>query len=716
MELPTLHIDFECRSLLDVREVGPAEYAAHPSTEVTAMACTVECRGTLTKGTLTKGTTWYRGCGRTLGEVFDNNMKRAGITELVKQSLFIIAAHNAAFERSIWNRVLVYRHGFIPHPIENFECSAARAAMLGLPQSLDGLAVALNLSKTKDSEGRALMLETTSPKCVIDSPNLFGEVGPVFEEDVAKFRRVAEYCEGDVDIEIEASHLMGPLTPPERAIWLMDQKINERGITIDRELCAKAAEVTADEIAERCGKLGELTGGYITGPMQHVRFPVWLNEKGVKLKGNRIVSAAKDVVADLLSGDLPPLVREVLEIRRDSAKSSTAKFLRMLGRSEHDGRMRDNLRYHGAFTGRWAGSGAQIQNYPRGSYEEDLLDFLIDCFLNRDGRLIDVMYGDRIAAAPSILRGCLVAAKNKKLLVWDYRQIEARVLPWLAGEAWKVKAFADIDRDPTLPDLYKQAFADSFRTLVEEVTKHQRQAGKVCELALGYQGGPGAFVSMAKIYRVEISEYLDELREKFPDVAAKALKAYNDRGFKSDIPKRTWIAAEIVKINWRARNPRTVKFWHNLENAAIEAMEKGESRVRDIRFVRTDRFLKCVLPSGRALSYFRPSLSYEGKRASLHYWQTKEGRLVRIDTYGGKLAENITQAVARDVMAEGMHRLDLAGFEMLGTVHDEVIAEEDAKHAEYRLDLGKRLLERRPAWAKGLPLSVDSFAARRYRK
>lgn len=668
------------------------------------MACTLQVGDDYTKLP-----TWYRGCGQTLMEVFDSFAEYGLSREAMAKAAFVIAAHNSAFEREIWNRVLVQRHGFRFHPIQRFECSAARAAMLGLPNSLDGLASALNLAIAKDSEGRTLMLETTSPKCVIDTPNLFGEVGAVFEESPDKFRRIAKYCERDIELEIEASRIMGPLTPSERAVWLMDQKINARGITVDRELCAKALKIVGSEIVDRCANLGKLTGGFITGPMQHQRFVTWLNSQGVPVH-----SAAKDVVATLLEGDLPPVVREVLEIRRDAAKSSTAKFFRMLQRSEHDGRMRDNLRYHGAFTGRWAGTGAQIQNYPRGNFED--ASILIDCFLNHDADMVEMMYGDPVAVAPSILRGCLTAAEDKTLLVWDYRQIEARVLPWLAGEAWKVKAFADLDKDPSLPDLYKQAFADSFDTRIDLVTKDQRQAGKVCELALGYQGGPGAFVSMAKIYRVEISEYLDELREKFPDVAANALKAYNERGTRSGIPKRTWIAAEIVKINWRKRNPKTVRFWRDLQDAAIEAMEKGKSSVRNIRFVRTERFLKCILPSGRALSYFRPSLSYDGKRASLHYWQTKGGRLVRIDTYGGKLAENITQAVARDIMAEGMHRLEKSLFEMLGTVHDEVIAENDVIDAEEKLQLGRGLLERRPSWARSLPLSVDAFASRRYKK
>lgn len=690
-KLPTLHLDFETRSVVDVTVVGPAAYAAHPSTEVTAMACTIEHPD----GRLEKLPTWYRTCGRKLKQPLKGK--------------FILAAHNAAFEREIWNRVCVARYGFEPQPIDLFSCSAARAAMLGLPQSLAGLAQALGLATQKDAEGRRLMMETTTPKAVLDKPNLFGECGPVFEESPDKFRRVAQYCERDVEVEIAADTAMGPLTPTERIVWLMDQRINARGITIDRELCAKTLKMLGGEILLRSASLGKLTGGAVTAPTQPAALVNWLATQGIEVH-----SVAKDIVATLLEGDLPPLVRTVLEIRRDSAKSSTAKFDRMLSRSEHDGRMRDNLRYHGAFTGRWAGSGAQVQNYPRGNYE-DATD-LIDTFNTGDVDTVELFYGDPIAAAPSILRGCLTAAPGKSLLVWDYKQIEARVLPWLAGETWKVKAFAELDRDPTLPDLYKRAFSDSFRTPVYSVTKDQRQAGKVCELALGYQGGPGAFVSMQKIYRVEIADYLGELCEKFPDVARKATEAYDRRGRGTDIGKATWIAAEIVKINWRKRNPATVRYWYGLQDAAIEAMERGESSVRNIRFIRTERFLKCVLPSSRALSYFRPYVSYENNKPSLSYWHTKDGKLLPTNTYGGKLSENITQAVARDVMAEGMHRLERNDFIMLMTVHDEVVAEEETKLSVGRLAVGSKLLERRPRWAKSLPLAVDAFAARRYKK
>ena len=232
------------------------------------------------------------------------------------------------------------------------------------------------------------------------------------------------------------------------------------------------------------------------------------------------------------------------------------------------------------------------------------MELLAECFLNESVELIELMFGDVVDAAKSMLRGCLVASEGRSLLVWDYGQIEARVLPWLAGESHKVKAFYDLDAGKGV-DIYKLGYASSFVVDPLKVTKAQRQVGKVCELALGYGGGPGAFVSMAKIYRVEIADYLPELRTKFPDVAAKASKAYDQRGRGSGIPKATWIAAEIVKTNWRAKHPKTVKFWYDLERAAIECVETGQrTRAGKIRFQMHDGFLKMILPSNRPISYF----------------------------------------------------------------------------------------------------------------
>ena len=690
-----LHLDFETRSTVDLKEVGPVEYARHASTEVIAAAWSMQ-----DGDDYAPVRSWYLGMSR---------KSKTNPYQLSYLNFDLIAAHNSGFERAIWNELLVPRFGFKYVPIKRFRCSSARAAMLGLPASLEGVADALRLPVKKDVEGRALMLSMTSPQTVIKSPNLFGEIGPVYKEDRPSLRRLAEYCATDVEVEIAVDKVNGPMTPAELKIWLIDQEINQRGIRIDRPLCRRALAIVTATLKKRGAQLGELTGGDATKATQGARLIKWINWRGVPCD-----SLGADIVAGLLDGDLPSDVREVLEIRRDSAKSSTAKFARMLSRSASDGRMRDNLRYHGAFTGRWAGQGAQIQNYPRGSIE--FMELLAECFANESIALIEMMFGDVVDAAKSLLRGCLIADDDSKLLVWDYAQIEARVLPWLSGETWKLNAFRELDAGRGF-DIYVLAYAVTFGVDPATVTKAQRQLGKVIELALGYGGGPGAFVSFAKIYRVEIADYLGELRAKFPDVATKAREAYNKRGRQSDIPRETWIAAEIVKTNWRAKHPKTVAFWYALNDAAIECVRTGRRTAAGrIRFQLVGQFLKMILPSNRPISYFRPSVGEGRFGPELVYWQTKDGRLMRITTYGGKLCENATQAVARDPMTDGMKRLRAAKFAMVGTVHDEVIAEEKSVIAQARLDEGKKLLEINAPWSKGLPLVVDGFVTNRYKK
>ena len=443
MSLPILHFDMETRSVLDVGEVGPNAYARHPSTEMIAAAWSIQ-RGNFRS----KIKSWNKTQGKFRPPI---------------EGKFIIFAHNSAFERSMWNYNLAPRGLVELQPLELFRCSAARAAMLGLPNSLGELAIALGLKNQKDKEGNVLMRQMATPANYLDEPNLFGEVGPIWRENKTDFERLTEYCEQDVAVESEADQIMGPMPESELAIWLLDQKINQRGITIDRKLCERGIEITSALMGDRGKSLSNLTDGYVIKATQIERIKDWLRIKGVFTPDG----LGADALDNLLESDLPGdekevrRIRQVLEIRRDTAKSSTAKFGRMLERSADDGRMRDNLRYHGAFTGRWGGSGAQIQNYPRGKVKDDRTNnYLAKLFHDGDVDGIRLYYGDPVDAAKSMLRGCLVAEPGKVLLVWDFGQVEARGLPWLAGEEWKLKAFREMDADPSLPDMYERSYAN----------------------------------------------------------------------------------------------------------------------------------------------------------------------------------------------------------------------------------------------------------------
>ena len=261
MSLPILHFDIETRSVLDVSEVGPNAYARHPSTEMIAAAWSIQ-RGNFRS----KIKSW----NKTQGEF------RPPI-----EGEFIIFAHNSAFERAMWNYNLAPRGLVEPQPLELFRCSAARAAMLGLPNSLGELAIALGLKNQKDKDGNALMRQMATPADYLDEPNLFGEVGPIWRESKIDFERLTEYCEQDVAVESEADQIMGPMPESELAIWLLDQKINQRGIAIDRKLCERGIEITSALMGDRGKSLSNLTGGYVIKATQVERIKDWLRIKHV---------------------------------------------------------------------------------------------------------------------------------------------------------------------------------------------------------------------------------------------------------------------------------------------------------------------------------------------------------------------------------------------------------------------------------------------------
>jgi len=720
-----VHVDVETKCHADLKRVGAFEYASHKTIELKAIAWQWE-----TEGVLEPTYTWHAGQSEKDLPVFDSNK-------------IIIHAHNSGFERNVWNEFLCKwkpKH-FRRHPITGFRCSMARAAMLGLPGALGALAKALGLKEWKDDDGAKQMKAI----CVPSGKNrIYLNPDPTFED----YERLAKYCAQDVKVEVAADKKMGPLTPAELQVWFMDQEINAHGLQIDREQCENALRIITEELKVRGESLDRLTGGYVQTVNQNKKIAQWVTEQGVPCN-----SVAADVIDNMMTQELPDDVREVLQIRRDT-KTSTSKYSAMLQRSKVDGRMRDNLRYHGAGPGRWAGVGAQIQNFPRGLNDDEggtIAARIAESFVNTpDDVWLD--HGDVVEAGKNALRAAIISAPGRKLLVWDYSQIEARVLPWLAGEKWKIKAFENIDAG-LAPDIYIQSYAQSFVTPMDEVTKAQRQVGKCEELALGYQGGPRAFVSFGKIYRVDIGEYYEELCDNFPNVSEKAHEAWKKRGRKEKNPlhPKVWIAAEIVKICWRAKHPATCQFWYDLQDASIGAVMTGtKTTAGRVKFLKRGSYLKMILPSGRPLSYYRPRV-VEVKNCrckngctcrcrcglddceclcrcakkcrctsqlKLTYWRTQNGKLVRDHTYGGKLAENATQGSARCVMTDGMLRLREALFDMGGSVHDEVIAEEDEAIAVPRLEQGKRLLEVRAPWCRTMPIKIgdDCFAADRYRK
>lgn len=463
----------------------------------------------------------------------------------------------------------------------------------------------------------------------------------------------------------------------EREIFELDCAINARGIQMDVPF-ARAAMVAIDRAKKSlAARTAEVTDDELTSTTQVTAFREYLAEQyDLVLPDMRSGTVEKA----LLSVDLPEDARELLLIRAQAALTSGAKYKVVADGVSPDGRLRGILQLYGAArTGRWAGRLFQPQNLPRPKHAQDVIDsFIRACVLGIEDELFD----DVMAVASSAIRGLLIAARARKLTVADLANIEGRVLAWLADEEWKLQAFRDYDAG-TGPDLYRLAYSRSFSVPLDKVTKDNRQIGKVQELALGYQGAVGAFGSMAALYGVVLPE--DEI-------------------------------LRIVKA-WRKANSRIAAFWYETETAARSAiLNKGRQfEVGPVVFDRVGAWLRCRLPSGRYLCYPSPMVDSDTGKISYMGADPYTKVFKRLKTYGGKLVENITQAVARDVLAHAMPRIEAAGYPIVLTVHDEVLTEPlDSPH--HNVEELCELLTQGTSWTGELPLAAAGFEAYRYRK
>jgi DNA polymerase len=654
-----LHIDFETRSKIDLKKAGLDAYANDPSTEVLCMAFAFEHS---TIEMLTPETA-------SLYEYLFDHVRDGGL----------VFAHNAAFEIAIWNGVLAKRFGWPELKPEQVRCTMAMAYAMALPGSLDNAAAALGIDYRKDQAGYRLMLAMCKPKA-----------NGTYREAPEDLERLYDYCRQDVEVEREIVKRMMALSPAEQDLWALDYEINNRGIQIDIPAIEAAIEVVRIEKNRLDKEMKRITGGVIDSCSQATALTRWIGEQGVEIAG-----VAKADVLDALSlEDCPPIVREALLIRQEAAKSSTAKLQTMLDCVSRDGRVRNTLQYHGAGTGRWAGRKIQVQNFPRPKMEQEEIEHAIG-YLNsmppaEACSWIDMMYGSPLDVISSCLRGFLIAAPDHELIAADFANIEGRVLAWLAGEEWKLEAFRRFDAG-TGPDLYKLTYGRSFNITPEAVSKDQRQVGKVMELALGYQGGVGAFQTMARGYGVVVS---DE-------------------------------RADELKIKWRQAHPAIKRYWYDVEAAAIAAvLYPGEKSVagkgsRQVQFRVSGSFLWCRLPSGRVLCYPYPKIErgkFDNDALSYMFVDSLSKKWVRGQTYGGSLVENITQAVARDILAEAMKRLSVMHYDVTMHVHDEIVIEISEDEAQANFDAVLDLMVQLPAWAKDLPVAAEGWRGKRYRK
>ena len=645
--------DFETYSACDLKTAGLDNYARHESTGIHCFSWGDDPLDLQT---------WHE------GEPFPEELREH------LDSGGVITAWNAPFELYLWNLCAVRKYGWPKLPVGQVQCSMAMAYAMSLPGALEKAAAALGVAEQKDMKGARVMMQLAQPK----ADGSFWTKAEAPE----KFKQLYEYNRQDVRTELAARERLMELSDYEKRIWQLDFEVNARGIQIDLAAVNAAIKLVESEKARLNAEMLKATGG-VVGSCTEVQLLVkWIRSQGVDLKG-----VAKADVLDALQIDgLPGAVRSALLLRREAAKSSTAKLIAMRDAASADGRVRGILQYHGANTGRWAGRRIQVQNFPRGSLKPAEVEDCIAHFGSRD--YLDMMYAPPLDVISSCLRGMIVAKPGHYLVAADFNAIEARVLAWLAGE----EKVLDIFR--THGKIYEHAAAGIYGKPMEDIGKTERQIGKVAVLALGYGGGVGAFQSMARVYNVKVEDK----------------------------------EADNIKKAWREAHRNIVAYWHDLESAAINAVQlgcvcKAGAGERVVSFIKRGSFLWARLPSGRVLCYPYPTVRdvevpWGGTKPALFYMSVNgvTNKWEETNTYGGSLAENVTQAVARDLLADALVRLEDNGFPVVMHVHDEVVVEVPQDAPADTVQRVEELISKLPAWAAGLPVSAEGWRGKRYRK
>lgn len=717
------HLDFETRSTVPFGRAKGAvtayQYARHPTTDIWCMSWAIN------DDTVQLWDPWE-------DEPFPDELVYA-----IRHGLRV-TAHNAGFEFQIWNNILVPRWGLAKLPIEQMDCTAARAAVMALPRSLEGAGSALGLAIQKDDEGSRLMQRMAKPRKARkgEDPD-----GVYWWDDKERRQRLGQYCIRDTETERELGKIVRPLSVSERQVWLLDHKTNMHGVEVDVEFARKAQRVMATVEAKYCEELDHLTAGKVGAPTEVGNLKAWLAEQAIETD-----SVDKGSIIRLLEDpDTPEYVKQVLHIRQEAGKSSVAKYVRFEQLTSDDSRMRENFLYHGANTGRLSGRGAQLQNLPsRGGLKWHEADQVVEIILDTKdpawaAERVELLYGEVPTALSSCLRGTIKAPEGKALFVADYSNIEGRVAAWLGAEAWKIKAFLAYDTvlgvDDTGeelragPDLYKVTAGEILGKVPAQVDGTERNVmGKVPELALGFGGGVGAFQSMAKIYNVNMADYWDIVQRaldgKFID---KAYGNWESFGKKSGMYQPEWLASEAVKLGWRARHQGIVRCWYDAEETAKQALRRpgkwftfaeGKCAHGAVEYGGV-MFLVSRLPSGRrtyrACARLKQVTKFGRASEEIRFMgvDSVTRQWVSMGTYGGDLFQTFVQAIARDIMVNGWINVEQDNFDVVLSVHDEIGAEADEDRELERFIDG---MIRLPDWAAGCPVSAAGYKAKRYRK
>lgn len=631
-------VDFETRSAVDLRKTGVYKYAADPSTDIWCMAYKAPWSDDVL--------VWQP------GDEVDAHLEdwiRAG---------GLLSAWNANFERTIWNNIMTGRYQWPDTRINQWRCTMAQASAMGLPRSLGQAAAVLGVEEQKDKTGAALMLRMARPRKV----NADGTV--TWWDTKDKLDTLVAYCRQDVRTELSVAEVLNEMPDSERRLYQLDQRINDRGVKVDRDLIERVSKLANSASENIDAEIKRLTNGQVKAATNAMDLTAWLRGYGLNVN-----SVDKQTVTRMLNIDeLHPIIKQVLKLRQDGAKSSTAKYDAMINAADADDRMRGLLMYHGAATGRWSGRLVQPQNFPRPLKKNDELETII-AKLKADEDVSE--HGAGTVIASDLLRSMLIAEDGHRLMFADYSAIEARVLAWVAGQNDLVETFRKGG------DVYKEMASAIYNKSVDAISDNERQVGKMAILGCGYGMGGKRFAEQCATMGIKVDE--DE-------------------------------AKRIVAV-YREKNNRIAQYWRDVEQDFVD-MVKEAGRVRSVEL---------PLPSGRSLTYHNPRIIQR---------ETPWGAMrdtAQVDTlnsvtrqwtsqiiWGGLLTENVVQATARDLMATAMMALELKGYNVILSVHDEIISEvpDDFGSLDEMIDIMTRV----PAWAEGCPINAEGKEGKRYRK
>lgn len=580
-------------------------------------------------------------------------------------------AFNAQFERICLDKYLFDK-------TENWECTMVKALSLGFPGNLEsvGTVIGVDPDKQKLMTGKNLIRLF----CIDRKPSKANGFKTVFTKDdkPEEWEQFKGYCIRDVEVERDIRIKLNKFKqiPEEVELYKLDQKINDRGVLIDLDMAENAISIDLEQTNRLTETFTEVTG--LENPNSLAALKKYIKTR----TGQEIKSITKGNLEELKEEfkDYEDIVT-ALEIRQSLSKTSISKYKKMIEVACSDERARGLLHFYGANrTGRWAGRLIQVQNLPQNHISD--LDTAREIIKYGDLDLLEMMYENPSDILSQCIRPAIVPAKGKKFIVSDFSAIEARVIAWLAGESWRLEVFK------THGKIYEASASQMFNVPIDEIIKGSplRQKGKVAELALGYQGSVGALTQMGAL----------------------------DMGIEED-------ELQGLVNQWRSANPKIVKFWYDTEAKVMESIaNRSTVKIKDnLKAIYKSGILFIELPSGRRLAYVKPNIvdhdKFPGrKKIVFQEINPRTYQWDEVDTYGGKLVENIVQATARDCLAYSMMTLDKKGYDIVMHVHDEVVIEIDLLKNE--LVEVTELMGKEIPWGKGLPLNADGYECNYYQK